>query len=102
MESGSNRLVLHEPRSDKLRLRGLHILQQELRRFAQADVLLVSTGPPVRNFWRARGAPVATSKRASVTGEFAYEAGTEDSMSAMPNFDLRAWGGFGYAKQRFN
>jgi hypothetical protein len=42
-------------------------------------------------------------KGLSVTGEFAYEAGTEDRMNAgTPNFDLRAWGGFGYAKQRFN
>lgn len=38
----------------------------------------------------------------SVTGEFAYESGTEDSMKAgVPNFDMRAWGGFGYAKKRF-
>ena len=38
----------------------------------------------------------------SLTGEFAYEAGTEDSMSsAVPNFDIRAWGGYGYAKKRF-
>jgi hypothetical protein len=38
----------------------------------------------------------------SFTGEFAYEAGTEDSMkSAVPNFDIRAWGGYGYAKKSF-
>jgi len=39
----------------------------------------------------------------SLTGEFAYEAGTENSMKAgTENFPIRAWGGFGYAKQRFN
>jgi len=39
----------------------------------------------------------------SVTGEAAYEAGTEDSRKAgVPNFDIRAWGGYGYAKQKFS
>jgi hypothetical protein len=39
----------------------------------------------------------------SLTGEFAYEAGTEDSMTAtVKNFDIRAWGGYGYAKKKFN
>jgi len=39
----------------------------------------------------------------SLTGEFAYEDGTEDSMKARkPNFDIRAWGGYGYAKKKFN
>jgi hypothetical protein len=39
----------------------------------------------------------------SVTGEFAYEAGTEGSMKAgVPNFGIRAWGGYGYAKKKFN
>jgi hypothetical protein len=37
----------------------------------------------------------------SVTGEFAYENGIENSMKAgVPNFDISAWGGFAYAKQR--
>jgi len=39
----------------------------------------------------------------SVAGEFAYETGTEDSMKAgVADFPIRAWGGYGYAKQRFN
>ena len=38
----------------------------------------------------------------SVTAEFAYENGTENSMKAgVPTFDMNAWGGFAYAKQRF-
>lgn len=38
----------------------------------------------------------------SLTGEFAYEAGTESSMhSRSANFDMRAWAGFGYAKKSF-
>jgi hypothetical protein len=38
----------------------------------------------------------------SLTAEFAFQDGTQDSMSAVvPNFDLRAWGGFGYAKKSF-
>ncbi|HKT47151.1 MAG TPA: hypothetical protein VJP87_06460 [Candidatus Acidoferrales bacterium] len=37
----------------------------------------------------------------TVTAEFAYEAGAENSMSAAPNFDLRAWGGFAYLRKSF-
>ena len=38
----------------------------------------------------------------SITGEFAYEVGTEDSMTASAaNLDIRAWGGYGYAKKKF-
>ena len=39
----------------------------------------------------------------SLTSEFAYESGTEGSMKAgAANFPIRAWGGYGYAKKRFN
>jgi len=38
----------------------------------------------------------------SLAGEFAYETGTENSMAVgIPNFDIRAWGGYGYAKKTF-
>ncbi|HXM63196.1 MAG TPA: hypothetical protein VN950_20215 [Terriglobales bacterium] len=39
----------------------------------------------------------------SLTGEGAYEAGTEDSAKGgVANFDIRAWGAYGYAKQKIN
>ena len=60
---------------------------------------------PDRHYTLFGGRVVHRLKRLSglsVTGEFAYETGTQDSMSgATENFPLRAWGGYGYAKQRF-
>ena len=61
---------------------------------------------PDRHYTLFGGRAVQRAKRVpglSVTGEFAYEAGTQDSMKAgVPNFAIRAWGGYGYAKKKFN
>ncbi len=61
---------------------------------------------PDRHFFLLGGRVFQRMKRlpgVSVTAEFAYELGTEDSMNpAFANFDLRAFGGFAYAKKSFD
>jgi hypothetical protein len=59
---------------------------------------------PDRHFTVLGGRMVRRLQRVrnlSLVGEFSYELGTESSMRPeVPNFDIRAWGGYGYVSKR--